>query len=157
MDPTAEISLLALQSSQVDTSKRLQNNEAFKIVIGDEVYQHAWMKEDIDKVLGGVASNHSIFANSAQGAPVSQKWSEIHPPTGEDTSLVLPWMTFAVHFVYNIPGADQDLVLTPTTLKKILNGQASKWTDSDIIIDNPWISSLSPVPGFIQVTSTVDE
>jgi ABC-type phosphate transport system substrate-binding protein len=62
-------------------------------------------------------------------------------------------LTFAVHFVYSIPGrpADQDLVLTPTTLKKILNGQASDWTDSDIIIDNPWISSLSPAPGSIQV------
>ena len=144
MDPTAEVTLLALQSSQIDTSKRLQSYEAFKVVIGEGVYQHAWVKEDRDKVL-------------AQGAPISKKWSEMHPPTGEDTSLVLPWMTFAVHFVYNIPGADQDLVLTPTTLKKNLNGQASKWTDSDIIIDNPWISSLSPVPGFIQVTSTVDE
>ena len=146
MDPTAKVSLLALQSSQIDTSKRLQSNEAFKIVIGEEVYRHAWVKEDRDKVL-------------AQGAPISKKWSEMHPPTGDDASLVLPWLTFAVHFVYNIPGRpeDQDLVLTTTTLKKILNGQASNWTDSDIIIDNPWISSLSPAPGFIQVTSTVDE
>ena len=140
MDPTAEVSLRVLQSSQIDTSKRLQSNEAFKVVIGEEVYQQAWAKEDRDKVL-------------AHGAPISKKWSEIHPPQGADTSLVLPWMTFAVHFVYSIPGrpADKDLVLTPTTLKKILNGQASDWTDSDIIIDNPWISSLSPSPGFIQV------
>ena len=140
MDPTAEVSLLALQSSQIDTSKRLQSNEAFTVVIGEEVYQQAWVKEDRDKVL-------------AQGAPISKKWSEIHHAKGDDTSLVLPWFTFAVHFVYSIPGrpADQDLVLRPTTLKKILNGKASGWTDSDIIIDNPWISSLSPAPGSIQV------
>jgi hypothetical protein len=146
VDPTAEVSLLALQSSQIDASKRLQSHEAFKVVIGEEVYQQAWVKEDRDKVL-------------AQGAPISKKWSEIHPAKGDDTSLVLPWLTFAVHFVYSIPGrpANQDLVLTPTSLKKILNGQASNWTDSDIIIDNPWITSLSPAPGFIQVTSTVDE
>ena len=146
MDPTVDVSLRVVQSSQIDTSKRLQSNEAFKVVIGEEVYQQAWAKEDRDKVL-------------AQGAPISKKWSEIHPAKGEDTSLVLPWLTFAVHFVYSIPGrpANQDLVLTPTSLKKILNGQASNWTDSDIIIENPWISSLSPAPGFIQVTSTVDE
>ena len=146
MDPTAEVSFLALQTSQIDTSKGLQSNEAFKVVIEEEVYQQAWVKEYRDKVL-------------AQGAPTLKKWSEIHPTKGDDTSLVLHWLTFAVHFVYSIPGrpADQDLVLTPTTLKKVLNGQASNWTDRDIIIDNPWISSLSPAPGFIQVTSTVDD
>ena len=140
MDPTVDVSLRVVQSSQIDTSKRLQSNEAFKVVIGEEVYQQAWVKEDRDKVL-------------AQGTPISKKWSEIHPAKGDDTSLVLPWLTFAVHFVYSIPGrpANQDLVLTPTSLKKILNGQASNWTDSDIIIDNPWISSLSPSPGLIQV------
>ncbi len=152
MDSSAEIYLLQLQSSQIDTSKRLQSNEAFKVVIGDEVYQHDWVKEDRDKVI-------------PQGKPISKDWDEIHPATGADTSLVLPWFSFGVHFVYSIPGhlatasphKDKDLVLTPGTLKKILNGQASNWTDADIIIENPWILSLPAANTAIQVTSAVDE
>ncbi len=146
MDPSAEVSLLALPASQIDTSKRLQSNEAFKVVIGDEVYQQAWVTEDRDKVL-------------SQGKPTSKDWDEIHPATGADTSLVVPWFSFGVHFVYSIPGrpADKDLVLTPGTLKKILNGQARNWTDPDIITENPWISSVPAANAVIQVTSTVDE
>ena len=146
MDPSADISLLALPSSKIDTSKRLQSNEAFKIVIGDEVYQHDWVKEDREKVIPG-------------GKPTSKDWDEIHPATGADTPLVLPWFSFGVHFVYSIPSrpADKELVLTPGTLKKILNGQASNWTDPDIIIENPWIKDLPSANTAIQVTSTVDE
>ena len=163
MDPSADISLLALPSSKIDTSKRLQSNEAFKIVIGDEVYQHDWVKEDRDKVLPG-------------GKPTTKDWDEIHPATGADTSLVLPWFSFGVHFVYSIPGQlcpltlsadkctaaafphkDKDLVLTPGTLKKILNGQASNWTDAEILLENPWISSLPDANTAIKVTSTIDE
>jgi hypothetical protein len=146
VDPSADISLLALPSSKIDTSNRLQSNEAFKVVIGDEVYQHAWVKEDRDKVL-------------REGHPIAKDWDEIHPANGADTSLVIPWFSFGVHFVYSIPGrpADKDLVLTPGTLKKILNGQASNWTDADILIENPWISSLPAANTAILVTSTVDE
>ncbi len=160
VDPSADISLLALPSSKIDTSKRLQSNEAFKVVIGDEVYQHDWVKEDREKVI-------------PQGKPTSKDWDEIHPATGADTSLVLPWFSFGVHFVYSIPGQlcpstlsaalcpiqhphkDKDLVLTPGTLKKILNGQGSNWTDAEILVENPWISSLPLANTAIKVTSTV--
>lgn len=140
VDPLSEISVLGVQSSKVDVTKRLLSNEAFKVVIGDDVFRQEWVKQDLDKLL-------------INGKPNKKKWSEIHPVTGADASLVLPWFTFAIHFVYNIPNQpeDKNLVLTPVTIKKILDGKASNWTDSDIAVENPWIASIVPPPGFIKV------
>ena len=71
--------------------------------------------------------------------------------------MVFPLYTFAIHFVVNIPSqpADQQFVLTPRTLRKILNGLATNWTDADIAADNPWINTISPRPGYIKVREHV--
>jgi len=140
VDEWSEITFSSLPSSQIDVTKRLAANEAFKVVIGDDVYTKDWVAPDLAKVVNN-------------GMPVQKPWDEIHPATGSDTSLVLPWFTFAIHFVVNIPGQpdDEELVLTPNSITKILDGLATNWTDIDITIDNPWIDSLSPAPGLIKV------
>jgi len=140
VDKWSEITFSSLPSSQIDVTKRLAANEAFKVVIGDDVYTKDWVAPDLAKVVNN-------------GMPVQKPWDEIHPATGSDTSLVRPWFTFAIHFVVNIPGQpdDEELVLTPNSITKILDGLATNWTDIDITIDNPWIDSLSPAPGLIKV------
>jgi hypothetical protein len=126
-------------SSGIDVSKRLLPNEAFKVVLGDGVYRQSWVTEDRSIVLG-------------QGRPVDKRWNQLYPETGQNSSMVFPLYTFAIHFVVNIPGqtADQQFVLTPRTLRKILNGLATNWTDADIAADNPWINTISPRPGYIK-------
>ena len=69
-------------SSVVDVSKRLQPNEAFKVVVGDEVYSQPWVAQDRSKVL------------TATGEPVDIEWSKIHPETGADASLVTQLVGF---------------------------------------------------------------
>ena len=140
VDEWSEVNFDTMPFSEIKVTERLSENEAFKVVIGDEVYEQAWMAQDLEKLIN-------------DGMPVDKPWSDIHPPTGSDSSLVLPWFAFAVHFIVNIPGQpeDKELVLTPNSIRKILDGHATNWTDSDITIDNPWIESLSPAPGFIKV------
>ncbi len=50
---------------------------------------------------------------------------------------------------------DKELVLTPNSIRKILDGLDTTWTDPDIIVcnivDNDWISTISPKPGIVKV------
>jgi hypothetical protein len=140
VDPISQVTLLEKPSADIDVSKRLAFNEAFKVVLGDAVYDQPWVAEDRSLVLNN-------------GQPVKRKWSELYPEEGRDTSMVFPFFSFAIHFVVNIVNqpTDKVLVLTPNSLRKILNGLATNWTDPDIIADNDWISTISPTPGIIKV------
>jgi len=140
VDQGSTITFSSLPSSQIDVTKRLAAHEAFKVVIGDEVYAQDWFAPDLAKVIDN-------------GIPVQTPWDEIHPPEGANNSLVLPCFTFAILFVVNIPGQprNNELVLTPKSITRILDGLATNWTDGEITADNLWINSLSPAPGFIKV------
>ena len=63
------------------------------------------------------------------------------------------FFSFAIHFVVNIVNqpTDKELVLTPNSIRKILDGLDTTWTDPDIIVDNDWISTISPKPGIVKV------
>lgn len=140
VDPMSDVTLLEKPSADIDLSKRLASNEAFKVVLGDAVYDEPWVAEDRSFVL-------------KNGQPVKGKWSELYPVEGRDASMVFPFFSFAIHFVVNIVNqpTDKELVLTPNSIRKILNGMATTWTDPDIIADNDWISTISPKPGIIKV------
>lgn len=116
----------------IDTSERLPLNVGFRVVIGNDVYKEEWVKQDMNKVYN---------SGKLLGAP----WDSLHPENGEDTSVVLPWFAFALHFQVSIPGqsADNELVLTPITLKGILEGTISTWNDAALLVENPWLSTLN--------------
>ena len=52
------------------------------MVVGDEVYSQPWVSADRSKVL------------TATGERISSEWSEIHPETGADASLVTQLVEF---------------------------------------------------------------
>ena len=56
-------------SSGIDVSKRLLPNEAFKVVLGDDVYRQPWVAEDRSIVL-------------VNGRPVDKRWNQLYPETG---------------------------------------------------------------------------
>ena len=145
MDPMSDVTVTRVPASSViDVSKRLLPNEAYKIVLGDDVYRQPWVSEDRSIVL-------------VNGKPVDKRWNQLYPETGQDTSMVVPLYAFAIHFMVNIRNQpkDQELVLTPKTLRKIMNGLATNWTDADIAADNAWINTISPRPGYIRVREQV--
>jgi hypothetical protein len=89
IDSISEVTATPILSSVIDVSKRLQPNEAFKVVVGDEVYSQPWAAADRSKVL------------TAAGEPIDKAWSEIHPETGADTSLVTQLIAFSCLAVQN--------------------------------------------------------
>jgi len=117
VDDTANLDFTPNATSTVD--KPLNTTEAWRVVVGNDVFQQDWFKNNQYDV------KHDLIK-------------------GQETYIALPWYLTPLVVIYHLPSnyisANDQLVLDRRAIVDLLNGEIITWDNSHINRLNPWLA-----------------
>jgi phosphate transport system substrate-binding protein len=119
-------------------------------------FPYPLIQELIEKYRGVNPSVEIDYASVGSGAGQADLMNKLvdfagsdAPLTGEQlnkvnwTILHIPYALGAVAISYNIPGAREDLKLTPDLISLIFGGKIERWNDERLVKINPWLKNIN--------------